>query len=109
VSEANNLVCAHVAADHAFGQPRLEWLIHDTAAGDEVRLAARHEILECQPFGQAPTAGMQHLDKSLLAVRPENELDLPDPPGRRCPGFASGHADRTIAAARERHPGKNRL
>ena len=44
MTEADDLVARHVAADHAFGQPRLERLVDDAAGIVEVGLAASQEV-----------------------------------------------------------------
>jgi transcriptional regulator with XRE-family HTH domain len=44
VSKANDLVGAHIAADHALRQARLKRLIDDAPARREIRLAPRHEL-----------------------------------------------------------------
>ena len=44
VAKAHDLVGAHIAADHAVRQARLERLIHDAAIGREIRFASGHEL-----------------------------------------------------------------
>ena len=46
VSEADDLVLAHVATDHAVGQPWLERLIDDASFIREIRFALSHELAE---------------------------------------------------------------
>jgi hypothetical protein len=47
MSEADDLVRAHIATDHA-RQPGLEWLIDDATFVREIRFAPVHEIAERQ-------------------------------------------------------------
>ena len=79
VAEADDLVDAHVAADHAVGQARLKRLIDDAAVGGEIRLAARHEIAASGiVFGHAAPARLQHANDARRAGRLGRQLDLPD-------------------------------
>jgi len=59
VSEADDLIGPHVAADHAVGQARLKRLINDASARGEIWFAARHELLKRQILRDAPPLRMQ--------------------------------------------------
>ena len=63
VTETDDLVRAHVAADHAVAQPRLEWLIENAPVIGEIRDAASHEIAEQHLFGYAAATRMQHANE----------------------------------------------
>ena len=78
VPESDNLVGAHVAADHAVGQPRLERLIDDAAVGREIGLAAAHEIAERHVFGDTASRRLQHAHQRALGCGWRSEFDLPD-------------------------------
>jgi hypothetical protein len=67
MAEADDLIRAHVAADHAIRQTRLKWLIDDAATGREIGFATRHEV----------PLRMQHLH-ALRDLRSADQLDLPD-------------------------------
>jgi len=56
VPETDNFVRAHVAADHAVGQARLERLIHDTAFSGEICLAALMKSPSGMSSGTLPLA-----------------------------------------------------
>jgi hypothetical protein len=58
MSEADDLVRTHVAADHAVRQARLERLIDDASAPVEIGLEAGHEIPKRQVLGDASALGM---------------------------------------------------
>src|SRR5450631_4642904 len=73
VPEADDLLRAHVAADHAVWQPDLERLI-DEATVCEIRFAQSHEIAEAHIPGDAAAGRVQHPDG--CAVLP-GEFDLP--------------------------------
>jgi len=77
MSEADDLVRAHVATDHAVGQPGLEWLIDDTALVREIGFAPVHEIAELHMLGHAATGRMQHLNGFAASRGFGCELDLP--------------------------------
>src|SRR3984893_17463453 len=78
VSEANNLVDTHVAADHAVRQARLKRLDHDASVGCKIRLAPCHELLKWHFFDHAPPTRMQDAHDALLAGRLGNQFDLPN-------------------------------
>src|SRR5438477_12619264 len=79
VTEANNLIDAHVTADHAVRKARLKRLIDDTSVVCEIWLAACHELPKRHFFGHAPAARMQDSYDARLACRPGNHFDLPNP------------------------------
>ena len=68
VAKTDDLFAAHVAADHAVGQPRLERLIDDAAFGCEIDLATSHEVVERHIFGHAAPARVQNANNCPVAV-----------------------------------------
>src|SRR5690349_14740087 len=79
VSEADDAVRSHVAADHAVRQARLKWLIDDTAAPAEIVLAPSHEACERQLFRDASAQRMQHVHLTLSSAGCSvRKLHLPD-------------------------------
>ena len=79
VAKAHDLVGAHVAADHAVRQARLERLIDDAAVGREIRLTTGHEIRQRQLFRHAAALRMQHPNRRCSAGKWIDQFDLPDP------------------------------
>ncbi|WP_426443544.1 hypothetical protein [Bradyrhizobium genosp. P] len=73
--EARDLRPAHVAADHPFGQARLERLIDDAAAPSEIRLAAGDEGVEWNLLGLAAALGVEHPEHR---IRIRQGFHLPD-------------------------------
>src|SRR6202011_5783351 len=78
VSEADDLVGTHVAADHAIRQARLKRLIHDTSVAREIGLAACHELPKRHFFEHAPAARLQNAHDARLAGWSRNQFDLPN-------------------------------
>ena len=77
MAEADHLVGAHVAANHAVRQPRLKGLIDDAAAGGEIGFAAREKLIEPQSFWHAAAARMQDRNKTRCALRAPSRFHLP--------------------------------
>ncbi|MHC2589447.1 hypothetical protein ACVIG9_003503 [Bradyrhizobium ottawaense] len=75
VPKARDPRAAHVAADHPVGQARLKRLVDDAAAPSEIRLAARHQLVEPDVLGPAPALGMEYTNR---LVRVRKRFDLPD-------------------------------
>src|SRR5580704_8466277 len=75
--ETDDPVRAHIAADHAVRQPRLEWLIDDAPLGGEIAFAAAHEVAEDDILRQTAAACVQYPDDRILPRRCGDELDLP--------------------------------
>src|SRR5258708_25285988 len=75
--ETDNLVCAHIAADHAVRQPRLKRLVNDAPLGGEIALASVHEFAEGQNLRHAAAACVQYPNDRVLARRWGHELDFP--------------------------------
>ena len=68
VPKTNDLFAAHIAADHALGQPQLERLIDDAAVGSEIDLAKSHEVVERHIFGHAAPACVQNANNCSVAA-----------------------------------------
>src|SRR5207245_7365522 len=79
MSEADDLVRAHIATDHAIRQPGPEWLIDDATFVREIRFAPVHEIAERHILGHAAAGRMQHPNGCRALRRFGRELDFPHP------------------------------
>ena len=77
MAKADDLVGAHIAADHALGEARLKRLIDDRAIGREIGLATGHERGELHFPERAPAPRLQHAHVIVRARRVRHELDLP--------------------------------
>ena len=86
VSEADDLIGPHVAADHPVRQARLKRLIDDAAAPCEIGLAARHEFRSGRSSGTLPRCACS-TRTSAVAGRP-GIIRPSIRPGRHCPGSA---------------------
>src|ERR1700722_10236158 len=75
--EADDLVSAHVAADHAVGQPGLERLIDDAALVGEIRFAQSHEIAERHLPRDAASRRVQYPNDCAVLCRLGCDLDFP--------------------------------
>src|SRR6516165_2278700 len=89
--EAGDAVHAHVTADHAVRQARLKRLVDNAAAPAEITLAATHEAVKRQLFGDTASLRMQHAYKGVSADLAPDKLRLP-------------HALPAIAAVLLQHP-----
>ena len=78
VSEADDLIGPHVAADHAVGQARLKRLIDDASVGGKIGRAARHELRKRHFLGHASPLRMQNAHYTRPARRLGNKFDLPN-------------------------------
>jgi hypothetical protein len=75
--EADHLVRAHVAADHAVRQPDLKRLIHDATIVRQIRFAPAHEIAERHLLRDAASGRVQHPHDCAVPPRFGYELDFP--------------------------------
>src|SRR6185437_9190585 len=66
---------AHVAADHPFGQARLECLIDDATAPAEIWFAASNESLKWHLLRSTAALGVKHPDRH---VHVRHRFHLPD-------------------------------
>jgi energy-coupling factor transporter ATP-binding protein EcfA2 len=77
VSKSNDLVDAHVAADHALGQARLKRLINNQAAGGKIRRVARHELRKFKIFRPAAALRVQYAHHAVRVSAVGHQLDFP--------------------------------
>src|ERR1700722_2662443 len=91
VSEADNLVRAHVATDHAVGQSWLEGLIDNASFIGEIRFALFHELAERHILGHAAAARVKYPNNRGVVGGCGHQFNLP-------------HALTAIAAALFEHP-----
>src|SRR5271167_1739565 len=102
MSEADDLVRAHVATDHAVGQPGLERLIDDAAIVREIRFAPAHEFIERHIPRDAASERVQHPNDCAVLPGPGSELDLPPPPATMAAVLLEDPRPRRPQAPRER-------
>src|SRR6476619_4342149 len=78
MSETDDLIDTHVAADHAFGQARLERLLDDGAGGREIGFAARDEVFEGQSLRHAAALRVQHEDAPRFSWCSVDQFNFPN-------------------------------